>query len=398
MSKKDKKRGKEKRKEQGNALQKRIKKGQQRAAFGKSVINKSNVQRWNPGAGEHIIDILPYLAGKNDPMCSEGEETYTFQFDVHRQIGPGNAMVVCPAATYGKPCPICEDRQRLIDKGADDKVWKKLKTSTRNLYNIICYDRGEEEKGVQIWDVPFFYSEKHLLAIASKATRGGGTKFINFPHPKDGKNVTFKLVPAQSRNDYPSYEGFSFDDRDYKISKDLLEQVETLDELVHLPTYEEISELYYGESGSRGSDDEDESEEENEEEESEEKESGDEDSLDDIMEELDECEDIDDLKTFVDDYDINIKIRSKDKFKKKKKEVESLVHKKYGKKSSKKNKKEKDEKEMAVTKKQIKKMDFDELSDLIDDEDLDVDIDDYDEDDDDSVDDLRDAIIDEMDL
>jgi hypothetical protein len=384
MSKKNKKGSK--RKSMSKALQARIKKGQQRSS-GKSVIAKDNVPRWSPKDGEHIIDILPYSAGKNDPDVKKGTETYTLQYSVHRNVGPAKGIFICLAEVLKKPCPICEHRQTLIDKGADDEVWKALIPKNRNMYNVICYDRGEEEKGVQVWDVPYFYSEKNLLAIASKPTRGGGSKFINFPDPVDGKSITFKITPPASKSDFASYEGYSFEDREYELKMKLLDGVYVLDEIIHIPTYDELSEAFFGEGGKPSGDDDGEPDDIPDE-----KEEGD--SLEDIMEELDECEDLEDLEEFIEDHDFDdeIKIKKKSKFKKVKVKLEALTLEKYGEKET---EKEEDDR---PNKKQLKKMDFEELEEVIEKYELDVDPDDFDEDEDDEVKDMRKEIVEELDL
>lgn len=399
------------RKLQGKKLKERVEKGR-RNATGKqnSIIKVDNIPLWRPKDGEHIVDILPYLAGSNDKDTTKGHPTYTFEYLVHRNVGPSNTMILCLTEMYDKPCPICEHRQKIREDGADDEVWKALFPKRRNLYNIVCFDRGEEEKGVQVWDEASFYSEKNIMAISKKRGRGGKSgKLVNFSDVDNGKSISFTVEPPISKDDYRSYVGFTFEDREYAIDDDHLESCHCLDQLIHIPEYEEIADLYWGSKNrddddskkskrkSKSSDDEDES------------------SVDDLMEQLEDCEDLDDLEAFIDENDIDYKIGRKTKFKKAKRELEAMVLEQFGdedddeddeeeeekprKKKSKKKAKDEDEddeddeeeEDDDITWNDIKKMKKKALKTLIKENDLDVDVEDADD-----LDDLKQMVAEEM--
>lgn len=357
----------------GDDLKKRIKTSQQKSKGRRSNIfpaNK-NLPIWKPKDGSHIIDIIPYLAGKRDPATEEGSPTYTFEYQVHPNVGPGNKQYICPAM-YDKRCPICEYRQKLRDK--DDERYKDYFPKTRNLYNVISYDdKKEAKKGVQIWDVSWHYFEKALMAISRKPSRAGKEdKIVNFLHPEDGKSITFTIVPAKSKNSYPSFEGHSFDDRDYEIDDDILDAAHVLDEVVIVATYDEIKDAFYGEDGGKDGD------------------SGDDDETEEIQELIDELEDIDkmdDLEEFVDDNDLDDADFDEDgRFKKEKKKVMAFLEEKL-------EEVEGGDNEPEYDRDDIDEMSWVKLKKLIKTEELDVDIDDYEKDD---IDDLRDEICDEL--
>ena len=73
------------------------------------------------------IDIIPYVISSENhpdyPAMEIGEEDYKLAVSVHRGIGTDNLPVVCLKETYSKKCPICEERQSLMDGGKewDDK-------------------------------------------------------------------------------------------------------------------------------------------------------------------------------------------------------------------------------------------------------------------------------------
>jgi len=367
--------GRDKRKQQSSALERRIKRGQQRTQLYPSIIKQPDrYTLWRPGDGQHIIDILPYNAGKYDiTVDKKGDETYTFEAWIHRNVGTAESMVICPLETFKKPCPICEHRQYLRENDAEKDVWKKLFPKRRNLYNIICYDSGQEEKGVQIWEVPYFYSEQNILAIAEEAERGGGVTTIRFPSARNGKSISFKIVPAQSKNDYASYEGFKFLDRDYRIKKSLLKQCAILDTIVKRYDYDELSQMFYsGKTKEEKMEDDigkEPSAKHREREPLDDKADVD---VEDMMDELDECEDLDDLEEFAENYGFDITIKKKSKFKTIKRKLERMVME---------LKKDEDEDED-----EDEDLDDDYDDDTDDDEDSDDD-DDEDEDDDDDEDD-----------
>jgi hypothetical protein len=294
----------DKRKAQGDALEKRMKKSKAKAqGKGRSILRDDvDVQLWRPKDGNHLIDIIPYRAGKNDPEVNQGDETYMFEYYVHRGVGPSNTWFLCLAETYGKPCPICEHRQKLRDKGADKEVWKKLFPSQRNLYNVVSFDKGEHKKGVQIWDVPHFYFEKHLMAIAYKSDRHGNEKRINFASAKNGKSISFVIEPAKSKDDYASFVGHSFDDRDYKIKQSVLDQARVLDELIIIPSYEEVEQAYWaGEVPGSKKDKKGKG-----------KKKGKEDKVQSLIDELEDIEEMEDLEEFIEEHELNVKIKKKD--------------------------------------------------------------------------------------
>jgi hypothetical protein len=292
---------------QSEKLQKRVKLGQERSQGKRNSILKSDIDinSWYPKDGSHIIDVIPYIAGKHDPLVEKGDPTYTFECWVHTRIGPNSDKVfLCMQEMYGEPCPICKHRQQLRKEGAEEASWKKLFPKRRNLYNIICYDKDEEKKGVQVWDISYHYFEKQVLAIAKKPSRSGGKeKLINFANPANGKSVSFTIEPAKSKNDYPAYIGHSFDDRDYEIDDTLLDSAITLDEAVTRPKYKDVETAYWNESKKSKNEDEDNKDE-----------NGDENNkeLADLVEEVEDLDGMDELEDFIDENDLDIRIKKKD--------------------------------------------------------------------------------------
>ncbi len=369
--------GREDRKKKGKSLQDRIKTGQERSKgrMRNVVAPGQDVPQYRPKDGSHILDIIPYDAGKNDPIVNAGDPTYTFEYWAHTNVGPSEVMLLCLAEMYNKECPICEHRQKLREDGKDDDVWKKLFPKRRNLYNVVSYDRGEEEKGVQVYDVSYHYMEKNLMAISKKPSRGGKKeKTINFADPDDGRSITFTIEPAKSKNDYPDFVGHTFDDRDYKIKSKILNGAFVLDEIIHIPTYDEVDKTYTYKSSekdkkrSRGKKDDDDGD----------------DKLQELIGELEDLEDMEELEDFIEDNDLDIKIKKKDDEDDVKEKIEEALREEHEDKGS---------SEPDYNKKEIKKMKRRELIELIEDEGLDVDPDDAED-----KEELQELIIEELGL
>lgn len=195
---------------------------------------------WKPKGGEHLFNVIPYIVGNKDPKLSPGEVSYILDIWVHRNIGINEDSFVCPARNYGQACPICERQKemRLSGTFSDDEI-KDLNPKRRAVYNVQVCDTAEEEaKGIQIWEVSHFMTER-LFSELSRKPKGGG--FIPFSDPDNGKMLAFNKKSAME------YVGHKMVDRDEPISDSLLEEAYTLDELIHIPSYEELYAAFYGE-------------------------------------------------------------------------------------------------------------------------------------------------------
>ena len=247
-------------------LEQRLKEDQERrdsSGFG-FFKEGTGAQFWKPEGGDHLVDIIPFMAGPDHPTVAEGDTAISLRVAVHYGIGPTeDRSVICPRETFLKDtprrnCPICEHRMQLKSEGADDDVWKSLFPKKRGIYNIVCWDSArEEDKGVQVWDVSEFYFQKHLDTL-SKGPRRPGREvepFISYASPEeDGKSVAFTINPPRSRNDFAEYIGHRFEGRDYTIEDDILEQAHQLDQLVAFLSYDEIYREYWGEDPDEGDD------------------------------------------------------------------------------------------------------------------------------------------------
>jgi hypothetical protein len=233
-----------------DALTKRLEGDYNKRKGGGSLFRSDirGVNFWSCKEGDHIIDIIPYITGANDPIGAN-EDGYVLELYVHQDVGVKEGMIICLSETFNKPCPICEEKRRLIKKGADEETIKNLTPSRypRSIYNIICYDTKEEqEKGIQIWHTSNWLMQQYLLALAKRSVRPGQSNvepFIAFMDADDGRSIAFK---REGKEKATKYIGIRFEERNYKISQEILDSAKCLDELIAWPTYDEVYQDFFG--------------------------------------------------------------------------------------------------------------------------------------------------------
>ena len=210
--------------------------------WGDFLVDDFDGDKFTATEGNHLIDIVPYLAGANDPKLKEGDRSYMVDVYVHQKIGVNEDSILCPSSNYrGQRCPICEHQAKMrVSKQFDDDQIKELKPKRRVLYNVICYDTPEQEsKGVQIWEASYHLTENEILSIA-RNRRGGG--HVPFADPDDGKSIDFF---REGKGASTRYKGYQFVDREGQvISDESLDAAYCLDELLDIKSYEEINEIF----------------------------------------------------------------------------------------------------------------------------------------------------------
>ena len=179
-----------------------------------------------------------------------GESDYCLDFFVHRGVGPSEKSVLCLKGTYGKPCPICEHSASLR-KAGKEKEANSLKASRRVVYNI--QDLKEPEK-LKVFETSHYLFEKELIEEARDDEEGG---FIDFADVEDGKEIKFRATKVKKGDmEFLEFKSFSFEDRDEPIDEDLLNSAISFDELLTVPTYEEVEKILYGDDDEDEDDDE----------------------------------------------------------------------------------------------------------------------------------------------
>ena len=98
----------------------------------------------------------------------------------------------------------------------------------------------EEEKGVQFFDVAYFYFQQNIEEVMDEDDDGVSTYW----DIEEGKQIRFKVV-EQGENQPPKFTGFKLKDRKYEIDDQDLEESVSPQRWLKLYSYDEIYALHH---------------------------------------------------------------------------------------------------------------------------------------------------------
>jgi len=224
-------------------------KGGERGSTLLDISKIDDVQFYKVKDGKNKIDILPYtVATTHHPQgIKKGEPDYILDIYTHKYIGLGKKNVLCLNKTYNKSCPICEERDRLIEEG-NEQLAESLKPSRRAIYNII--DCNDEEKGVQLLDMTHFFFEKELLEKLKIVEDEEGNGAIIFADLEEGRSIVFRASEETfNKRKFFKFKDFAFEKRETQYDEDAINTTYSLDDLLIIPTYDDAKEMLFGEEG-----------------------------------------------------------------------------------------------------------------------------------------------------
>ena len=208
-------------------------------------ITDTGLELYTPKEGRNVISIIPYTIKTNKhPLVKNktleiGDMDYVMDIWEHRGVGANQSSVLCLKHTYGKPCPICEEAERLKKEGKEDEA-KALKAKRRVYYNIF----DPKDNKIKVFATSHYLFEKELIEEARDDEDGG---YIDFADPEEGKEVRFRAVKESlAGQEYLTYKSFSFDDREEPLSKKVLSSAISFDEIMNVPSYDQVEKLLYG--------------------------------------------------------------------------------------------------------------------------------------------------------
>ena len=221
------------------------KKRKKGAAYGYLVIPQG-VDVFNPEPDSTVkMDIMPYeVTDKKHPdapIAEVGELWYKRPFKIHRDIGVEQNKVVCPTS-FGKKCPICEYRAKLVREGGNQKEIDALKTSNRNLYAVIIKGKKGDDK-VHLFD---FSDHNFQKVFEDQLSDLYPDQFEVFPDHEEG--YTLSVIFAEDSfmgYKFPKPTRFDFIERKEQYDDSILEKVPKLDECLALLSYDELRAKFY---------------------------------------------------------------------------------------------------------------------------------------------------------
>ena len=226
-------------------------------------IYSVDVEKWSCESGDHEIAVIPFntKATENSPFrkvsdlnmpfsddeIAEGETwDYKLTVLIHMNVGVNQDAVLC-LRTIGQKCPLCEERNRLLNEEkldySDEEV-RVLGVSKKCLYNILCFDNDKErDKGIQIWEAPHSSIEDVLSELANKRNRRTGeVEEKPYYQPEEGWNVVFVRVGSGLDTEYRQIEILERrNEDDFSDELDqLYEEAYNFEEIIEIKAYDEI--------------------------------------------------------------------------------------------------------------------------------------------------------------
>lgn len=212
------------------------------------------VTLFKPKKGVMLLDIIPFVAGEDNPYAEEGMIHWERTFWVHKGIGANNESYLCPRKNFKQPCPVCEFRAKIQAEGDGDseELIQALAPKERQLFNVI--NRKEPDKGIQLWDFSFHLFGKLLQARLRDADE------------EEGWDLFFTLDKGMTLRvgfEEKSYSGrayFEAETLDFKArDKDEYDEDEMLDKAIELDSvlvgedYEDLKKIFQESSKDVGS-------------------------------------------------------------------------------------------------------------------------------------------------
>jgi hypothetical protein len=189
------------------------------------------------------LDFLPYeVKVDHNPHADKGSYYIERTYFCHKNIGVNEDTVICPAKTFGKPCPVCEKRSELSREGKDEMA-KALRPKQRQLWAVI--DLDSKDKDIQILDQSEHLFGKHLIDKIEK--QDPGDNYNKFGDIKEGK--TLKIGVRKETGDgmtWYSMSNIEFKDRSKPYDESILDKVPDLDACLNDMPYEKIKKLFLG--------------------------------------------------------------------------------------------------------------------------------------------------------
>ncbi len=217
---------------------------------GSNILDLSkakDVEFFKMEKGSNEIDIIPFevATNKHPQGVEKGELDYKLDVWVHRDAGGIDGRILCLKRTFSKKCPICEEIQKMVD--SDEYTWKDdaikaLKPSRRCIYNVI--DINDEDKGIQLFEISHFEFQKEIIEEAQESAEGEG-EILPFADLEDGYTIKFRAKEREG-----GFQGFkpkSFQFRPREAYPDeVIDDALSLDELLVIPSYDEVYNAFMG--------------------------------------------------------------------------------------------------------------------------------------------------------
>ena len=206
---------------------------------------------FKPKVGMVRFDIVPYQVGEGNPYAEKGKWYYERTFYRHNSVGPNNEAYVCPSATVGAPCPICEyaatvasDRDEL-----DKDLAKMLNRKQRQIFLISMKEDDDDDREILLYETSYFTFGKKL-----DDERKGADEDEDYKRQFDDQEggATLKVTYEQVKAKFGLYTDavtIGFKPRPNGLPDSLLDHGYCLDDIVKVLSYDELKAIFEGRVG-----------------------------------------------------------------------------------------------------------------------------------------------------
>ncbi len=225
---------------------------QQKAATSYGHLNlPKGVKVWSPKPGSKgvLLDFLPYEVTDpkhpdRDPerdIAMPGTLWYKLPYKTHRNIGADNDTVVC-LTSIKKPCPVCEEKAKLVKQQAPKADIKALNASRRNLYVVAPLNDKDAEVEPHIFDMSQFLFQDLL----NEELEDNPDNAI-FPDLEEGKTlrVRFDATTIENSKPFATADRIDFIERQEQWDESILKKVPNLDEVLVIMSYDELKAKFF---------------------------------------------------------------------------------------------------------------------------------------------------------
>jgi hypothetical protein len=188
--------------------------------------------------GQYSFDVLPFLAGKGNPLADEGQAVWCAKHEVHSGIGiDPRKKYVCPAKRGMGRCPVCEHAAKLRRQGVAKEKIAPFNPKTRLLMAVKSV--GEDGDGKNhLLEASWFGKgqglgemiENKIDAVLARPKH----PYHRFWHPDAGR--TLEITTKKD-----SFEGRTFHkptnlemvEREEQYDESIIEETPGLDDLIN---------------------------------------------------------------------------------------------------------------------------------------------------------------------
>jgi hypothetical protein len=194
----------------------------------------------------HNLDIIGYvITDPKHPDCDDqlqpGYLWHSRRYFTHRGVGAEENSYICPAKTWGKPCPICDyAKQRRNSGEADKDELALLRPKERQLFNVI--DLDADPKKILLWDVSYFlFGDK----LDKELSDSDDDDVFAFFEPVGGLSLRVRFEKKTfNRSEFWTADRIDFRNRKKDYKESIIDDAFPLDDLLVEIDYDQLESVF----------------------------------------------------------------------------------------------------------------------------------------------------------